>query len=59
MSGLRILIAVALSGMAVWIAYAAYSGRYLEAVAVSCVGPVLLWFASGAGASSRNDDEDP
>jgi len=30
-------------------AYAVFYERYLEAVAVSCIVPVLAWFATGAG----------
>ena len=44
-------IVVAL-GMTVTIggtAYAVFYGLYLEAVAVSCIVPVLTWFATGAG----------
>ena len=46
-----IIIIVAL-GLAITLggaAYAIFYERYLEAVAVSCIVPVLAWFATGAG----------
>ena len=33
--------------------YAIFYGLYMEAVAVSCIVPVLTWFASGAGKSEK------
>jgi hypothetical protein len=55
----KVFTALALIGMLAWIAYAVVAGRYLEAVAVSCIGPLLLWFMTGAGkASGGRDDGD-
>ena len=35
-----------------WIIYAITQAQYIEAVAASCIGPVLAWFALGAGKSN-------
>ncbi len=32
--------------------------RYLDAVAVSCIGPALTWFALGAGKSKDEQTRD-
>jgi len=53
---MKIFISLVLIGMLAWIVYAVIAGRYLEAVAVSCIGPVLLWFMTGAGKSARDED---
>ena len=53
---MKIFISLVLVGMLAWIVYAVIGGRYLEAVAVSCIGPVLLWFMTGAGKISRDED---
>ena len=58
MSRLQIFIAAALVGMVAWIVYAAIEGNYLKAVAISCIGPVLAWFALGAGKVPKDEDED-
>jgi len=38
--------------------YSAIEGRYLEAVAISSLGPVLAWFALGRGRSEDQDRTD-
>jgi hypothetical protein len=58
MTRLHIFVFVVLAGMVSWIVYAVVEGKYLEAVAISCIGPVLLWFMLGAGRGSRDQEEE-
>lgn len=59
MTRAHILASVVLVGVLAWIAYSVVQGKYLEAVAISCIGPVLAWFALGAGKAPKvEDDED-
>lgn len=58
MTALRLIVGVGLIGMLAWIVYALTQGQYLEAVAVSCIGPVLAWFALGAGKASKGPDNE-
>ncbi len=48
-----ILLLLLLAG---WTGVEIYRGDYLQAVAISGVGSVFLWFASGA--ARRTDDRD-
>jgi len=52
----RWLIIIIVLGLAITLGGAAYAviyERYLEAVAVSCIVPVLAWFATGAGKADK------
>ncbi|MHA1598783.1 MAG: hypothetical protein ACTSV1_08685 [Alphaproteobacteria bacterium] len=39
------------------IAYSLYYGRYIDAVAISSIVPVLLWFALGSGKGSGSSPD--
>jgi len=39
-----------------WIVIEIYQGRYLEAVAISGVTSILLWFAMGLGRKPDDDE---
>ncbi len=48
----RLIFVVAALGCGVTVAmvlWAIANGRYLEAVAISCIVPALTWFALGGG----------
>lgn len=38
-----------------WVAVTAYQGKYIEAVAISGVSSILLWFALGISKSADDD----
>lgn len=48
-----ILMALALVG---WIGFEIYHARYLEAVAISGVSSILLWFALGMGRKPLDEE---
>ena len=41
------------------IGYATYYEKYIEAVAISAIGPLLIWFLSGGWKSKKRQDDDP
>lgn len=53
----KAIIILLLLMMAAWIGFEIYSGNYLQAVAISGVGSVFLWFASGAATQSNDKDD--
>jgi Ni,Fe-hydrogenase I cytochrome b subunit len=55
MSTQRVLfffVSVGIALTVIWMGFAIYQERYLEAVAASCLGPALAWFALGMGKSN-------
>jgi len=44
-----LIVALILLAFLVWIGVEIYNGRYLHAVAISCTGSLLMWFAMGLG----------
>jgi len=54
----KVIIILLLLMLAAWIGYEIYRGNYLQAVAISGVGSVFLWFASGAANPPKDRDED-
>jgi hypothetical protein len=57
MTRVQIFASVVMVGMLAWIVYSVVQGKYLEAVAISCIGPVLVWFSLGAGRVSKGQDD--
>ena len=53
---LKIFAALGFLALIVWIGLEIYRGNYLEAVAVSGVGSLLLWFALGLGNRPRDSE---
>ena len=53
---LKIFFALGLLALVVWIGLEIYRGNYLEAVAISGVGSLLLWFALGLGNQSNRSE---
>ncbi len=50
----KIFIVIIIASLLGWIIFTILQGQYLEAVAISCIGSVLLWFALGAGRTPQD-----
>jgi len=45
----KLIVALLLLAFLSWIGLEVFNGRYLHAVAISCTGSLLMWFAMGLG----------
>ncbi len=52
----KILAGALVLGLIAWIGLEIYRGAYLQAVAISGVSSLLLWFALGMANRSADDD---
>jgi len=62
MSSVMITRAVTIVGLVItifMIGYAIYYDKYIEASAISAIGPLLIWFLSGGWKSKKRQDDDP
>ena len=53
---LKIFAAFGLFALIVWIGLEIYRGNYLQAVAISGVGSLMMWFALGLGNQSNRSE---